>query len=137
MFKKIFAIAAVVGLAFTANVSTASAHGNNGYHAHHQGGWNGIPIRKIRNKLRHRGYSRIQFVDRYLPVYKARACKNGRRYKMNINRWGKVMWRTRAGWCGGYKYGYNKGHKGHYKGHHKGNYQKFGAYKYKKHHKHH
>ncbi len=134
MFKKTFAIIALIGLAFTTTVSTASArsqgykadnHKQGGYKAknHKQGGYKnksqgkfyynkgkhqkfkvnvryGVPIHRIRNKLRHRGFYKIRFTDRYLPVYKARACKHGKRFKMRINRWGEVMRRRQIGWCG-------------------------------------
>lgn len=123
MFKKFFAIAALVGMAFMANASVASAH-SDGYkkhhnHGHHYGykkphwkhgyGYNrGIPLPVIRKKLRHRGYHRIRFVDRYLPVYKARVCKRGQRYKLRINRWGEVVRRKRIGYCGPRRhYGYH------------------------------
>lgn len=113
MFKKIFAIATLVGVALFASVSGASAH-QNGYKKHYHGpayGWNkGIPLHVIRKKLRHRGFYKIRFVDRYLPVYKAKVCKRGKRFKLRINRWGEVMARKRIGWCG---YGY-----GHYHRHH-------------------
>lgn len=100
MFRKTLAIAAVIGMAFAANVSTASAHYNGGYHKHKIAAWGGLPVYKIRHKLRNRGYRKINFYDRRLPVYKARACRNGKRFNLRINRWGKVMWRTRIGWCG-------------------------------------
>lgn len=136
MFKKTLAIVALVGLASTATVSTASAAKNDGYgKRHHNGqnhkfkghnkgfkdhsrgfrgkfaGWRGVPLPVIRRKLRNRGFYKIRFTDRYLPVYKARACKNGKRFKMRINRWGEVMHRKRIGWCGfnfrgGYRYNY-------------------------------
>ena len=100
MFKKVFALMALIGFAFTANVTTAHAHKGGGYHKHHAGGWHGVPIPKIRHRLRHRGFYKIHFFDRYLPVYKAIACKRGKRFKLKINRWGDVMKRKRIGWCG-------------------------------------
>ena len=100
MFKKSLAILALVGMAFAANTSTAMAHGNGYNHKHNVGVWAGLPPHKIRHKLQNRGYNKIHFVDRHLPVYKANACKNNKRFRLNINRWGKVMWRTRIGWCG-------------------------------------
>jgi len=131
MFKKTFAIIALTGLAFGATVSTASAR-SDGYKANHykQGGYKnkshnkghykkgkgqkfkvgvryGVPLHRIRNKLRHRGFYKIRFTDRYLPVYKARACKNGKRIKMRINRWGEVTRRRQIGWCGYRKYSHN------------------------------
>ncbi len=112
MFKRTLALLAIVGMAFTANASTAMAKSNS-YKTLKVAAWGGVPIFKIRQKLRHRGYRRIQFTDRWLPVYKARACKHGKRYKLNINRWGKVMWRSRIGWCGG-RYQNKFKHRKHY-----------------------
>lgn len=58
----------------------------------------------VRRHLRARGYTNIHFIDRYLPVYKVRACRNGKKFKMNLNRWGKVRNRVKIGWCdGGYR----------------------------------
>ena len=99
MFKTALAALAVMGLAMTATVQPAAAHGSGGYHHHHKMAWAGLPIPKIRKTLRHRGYYRIRFIDRYLPVYKAKACKNGKRFKLRINRWGEIMRRKRVGWC--------------------------------------
>ena len=56
---------------------------------------------RIRRILRNRGYYRINFTDRYLPVYKARACRNGKRFHLRINRWGNIMSRNRIGNCAG------------------------------------
>lgn len=111
MFKRALAIAAVVGMAFAANTTVASAHGGGGYHKHKVAAWGGLHPHQIRRKLRNRGYHNIRFVDRRLPVYKAKACRYNKRYKLNINRWGKVMWRTRIGWCGK---GFHKKWRKHY-----------------------
>ena len=98
MFKTTLAALAVMGLAMSTNIQTAAAHGPGGYHHHHVA-WAGLPIPKIRKKLRHRGFYKIRFIDRHLPVYKAKACKNGKRFKLRINRWGEIMRRKRIGWC--------------------------------------
>ncbi len=60
----------------------------------------GLTFPEIRRKLRNRGYSRIRFTDRRLPGYRARACKNGKRFVLWLNRWGRIMDRDRRGWCG-------------------------------------
>lgn len=108
MFKKIFAMAAVIGVALFASVSSASAHPG-GVKKHYHGPgyvWNkGLPLHVIRKSLRHRGFSKIHFVDRYLPVYKAKVCKSGKRFKLRINRWGGIMGRKSIGWCGHGYYG--------------------------------
>ena len=113
MFKKFFAMAAIIGVALFAGVSSASAHPG-GYNKHYHGpgyGWNpGLPLHVIRKTLRHRGFHKIRFVDRYLPVYKARVCKHGKRFKLRINRWGGIMSRKRIGWCGYGHYGYKHHH---------------------------
>lgn len=104
MFKKALAFMAVIGFAVTANVQSAAAHGYGGYHTHYPVAWAGLPIPKIRKTLRHRGYYRIRFTDRHLPVYKAKACKNGKRFKLRLNRWGAIRNRVRIGWCHHYPY---------------------------------
>ncbi len=60
----------------------------------------GLTFPEIRRKLRNRGYHRIVFTDRRLPGYRARACKNGKRFVLWLNRWGRIMDRDRRGWCG-------------------------------------
>jgi len=57
----------------------------------------------IRRSLRQRGYYNIHFTDRHLPVYKVRACRNGKKFSLRLNRWGDVRRRSRIGRCdGGY-----------------------------------
>ena len=60
----------------------------------------GLSFPEIRHKLRNRGYYNIRFTDRRLPGYRARACKNGKRFVLWLNRWGRIMDRDRRGWCG-------------------------------------
>ena len=55
----------------------------------------------IRRSLRDRGYRNIHFTDRHLPVYKVRACRNGKKFRMRLNRWGDVNRRVRIGRCDG------------------------------------
>lgn len=128
MFKKMITLAAIATAGFIASSSIASAHSNNGYHHKHQQNHHyapkhyghkkvylghGIPLPAIRHKLQNRGFYKIRFTDRYLPVYKARACKYGKKFNLGINRWGKVMWRNKVGYCGNHhykKYYYNKKH---------------------------
>ena len=55
----------------------------------------------VRRKLRARGYYNIRFTDRHLPVYKVRACRNGKKFSLRLNRWGKVNRRVRIGRCDG------------------------------------
>ena len=71
----------------------------------------GLSFPEIRSRLRDRGYHRIRFTDRRLPGYGARACKNGKRFALRLNRWGRIMDRDRRGWCA---YG------GNYRGNHYG-----------------
>ena len=51
----------------------------------------------IRRSLKARGYTNIVFIDRRLPVYKVRACRNGKKFGMRLNRWGDIMRRVRIG----------------------------------------
>lgn len=60
----------------------------------------GIPPYVIRQTLLARGYYKIAFTDRTLPLYVAKACRNGRRFAIGLNRWGKVMWKQPRGHCG-------------------------------------
>ncbi|MCF6198183.1 MAG: hypothetical protein L3J67_02085 [Hyphomicrobiaceae bacterium] len=60
----------------------------------------GLSFPEIRNKLRRRGFHAIRFTDRRLPGYRAKACKRGRRFVLWINRWGRIVDRSRRGWCG-------------------------------------
>lgn len=113
MFKKMITLAAIATAGFIASAPIASAasyHKHNGYHQVKLG--HGIPLPVIRHKLQNRGFTKIRFTDRYLPVYKARACKYGKKFNLGINRWGKVMWRNKVGRCGHghYKKYYNKKH---------------------------
>ncbi|GJM01836.1 MAG: hypothetical protein DHS20C08_03370 [Rhodomicrobium sp.] len=130
MFRKIIAVAALIGVGVMAQSSIASAHQSTKYHSHKKNAYekpyknkhmkhkykknkkhkyynnygfkkhHGNRIGKIRRKLRNRGFYNIRFTDRYLPIYKAVACKRGKRLKLTMNRWGNVMWRKRVGWCG-------------------------------------
>ncbi len=60
----------------------------------------GLSLPAIRQSLRDRGYRRIVFTDRQLPVYQANACRNGKRFHLRLNRWGRILDRYRIGWCG-------------------------------------
>ncbi len=97
MIKKLIAIIALIGIGMVANISTASAH--QGWHSWYGNPYKVLKPKQVRHKLRHRGYRAIKFTDRWLPVYKVRACKNGKRFKMRLNRFGNIMWRKRVGWC--------------------------------------
>ncbi len=77
----------------------------------HRGGYAGLSLPQIRARLRDRGYHRIRFTDRHLPGYGAKVCRNGRRYALRLNRWGRIIDRDRRGWCG-----YGR----HYRGNHNG-----------------
>ncbi len=61
--------------------------------------------RGIRRSLRDRGYRNIRFIDRRLPVYKVKACRNGKKFRLRLNRWGDINRRVRIGRCGGYRHG--------------------------------
>ena len=55
----------------------------------------------IRRMLQARGFYNIVFLDRQLPVYRVRACRNGKNFRIRLNRWGDVMRIVRRGWCDG------------------------------------
>lgn len=123
MFKKLLALAAMISVGIMTQSSIASAHQSNKYHSHKKGGYEkpykknvkkhvkkyhnkkivrfgyGNKMKRIRVKLRNRGFYNIRFTDRRLPIYKAVACKRGKRLKLTMNRFGNVMWRKRIGWC--------------------------------------
>lgn len=60
----------------------------------------GFPPYIIRQTLRARGFRKIQFRDRQLPLYVVKACKRGHKFIVGVNRWGKVVWKRPRGYCG-------------------------------------
>jgi len=54
---------------------------------------------QVRRVLQRRGFNRIRFIDRELPVYVVRACRHGRRFKMRLNRFARVRNRELIGRC--------------------------------------
>jgi len=54
----------------------------------------------VRRSLRSRGFYNIVFTDRRLPVYRVRACRGDKKFKLSLNRWGEIRRRRRIGWCG-------------------------------------
>ncbi len=108
MFKSLATIATITSVAFMLNAPVASAKTYKGFQKKHH-------VQKqvykkktyklklsqpmIRQKLRIQGYKKIAYTDRRLPVYKVTACKNGFRFKMNLNRFGKIIKRNRVGRC--------------------------------------
>ncbi len=60
----------------------------------------GMRPNTVRRSLRSRGYYNIVFTDRRLPVYRVRACRGDKKYKLSLNRWGEIRRRVRIGWCG-------------------------------------
>ena len=59
----------------------------------------GKSLPQIRDILRSRRYYDIQFTDRELPGYGARACRNIRRFTLRLNRFGEIKKRKAIGWC--------------------------------------
>ena len=59
----------------------------------------GIPMWVILDELRDRGYRRLRVRDGELPGYKIKACKNGRKFLLGVNRWGGIKWREPRGHC--------------------------------------
>jgi len=97
MLKKFIAITSLIGFAMIANVSTASAH--KGFHYWNLPGKQVLNTHQVRHRLRHRGFHNIYFTDKWLPVYKVKACKHGKRFKLRLNRFGNIKWRKKIGWC--------------------------------------
>ncbi len=54
---------------------------------------------RVRRDLRADGWRNIVFVDRKLPVYVVRACRDRRRFELRLNRFGKVQRRSELGPC--------------------------------------
>ena len=59
----------------------------------------GMQPREVKRVLRTRGFSRIQFTDRRLPVYVVEACRHDRKFKLRLNRFARVMRKTNIGRC--------------------------------------
>lgn len=97
------AIATVTGLLFMATAPLAYAKKTDG---HFKGGHHkvlkkqgGVALPLIRRKLKLSGYKQIIYTDRKLPIYKVRACRNGKQYSLRLNGRGKVLSRARLGKC--------------------------------------
>lgn len=56
---------------------------------------------RVRRELRSDGWRNIVFVDRQLPVYVVRACRNNRRFELRLNRFAKIRRRSELGPCRG------------------------------------
>ena len=54
---------------------------------------------KVRYMLQERGYYKINFTDRILPVFQLDACRRGKRFHLHVNFYGDVTRRDRIGWC--------------------------------------
>lgn len=54
---------------------------------------------RVRRELRADGWRNIVFVDRKLPVYVVRACRDNRRYELRLNRFAKIQRRSELGSC--------------------------------------
>ncbi len=54
---------------------------------------------QVRRSLRTRGFSRIVFTDRNLPVYVVEACRHDRKFELRLNRFARVMRKTNIGSC--------------------------------------
>jgi hypothetical protein len=102
MLKSLFTIMTVASLALVTSGSMASAKSGK----HHNKVqkvkfYKAVPLPVIRKSLRRKGFSRIVYTDRRLPVYKAKACKNGKRFTIRLNRRGAIISRHRTGRCFG------------------------------------
>ncbi len=99
MIKSILTIATIAGLALSLNVASASAKPYAKYQKHQR--FVAVSLPQIRKQLRRKGYNRIVYTDRRLPVYQAKACKNGKRFNIRMNRRGGIISRNRIGRCFG------------------------------------
>ncbi len=59
----------------------------------------GLRPPQIRKILQTRGFSRIRFTDRKLPIYVVEACRHDRKFELRLNRFGRVNRRTNIGNC--------------------------------------
>ncbi len=59
----------------------------------------GLTPSQVRNRLRVRGFNRIRFIDDTLPLYVVEACRRDRRFRIKLNRRGKVREREGIGRC--------------------------------------
>ena len=59
----------------------------------------GMKPPQVREALRTRGFSRIRFTDRKLPVYVVEACRHDRKFELRLNRFARVMKKTNVGRC--------------------------------------
>ncbi len=55
---------------------------------------------EVRYILRRKGYKRIRFTDKNLPVYKLEACWKGSTYELLVKGNGKIKKKDRIGFCG-------------------------------------
>ena len=110
VLKSAILAAAVAAFAFTASTDAfAAKKGKKGYknsvqhEKTHRVAHKGLPMRVILRDLRHRGYRKLRVRDGRLPGYKIKACKNGKRFLLGVNRWGGIKWRERRGHCSHFK----------------------------------
>lgn len=101
-----FATAALFGAS-----ATASAHSTGYWHSSHQvaphfgvsrygARRSGLSKYVVRKKLKRRGFSRIRIGTRNYRGYRVTACRDYRRFRMGVSKWGHIQWRARAGYCG-------------------------------------
>lgn len=105
--KSVTIAAAIAAIAFTASSDAFAAKKKN-HHAHNNGfkqeqrhrvKHKGLPMRVILRKIRNKGYTRLAVRDGRLPGYKVKACRNGKKFLLGVNRWGGIKWRERTGKC--------------------------------------
>lgn len=101
MMKSLLPLAAVMSLTMVVAAPAAMAKPHHGHKAPVFQKFAKVPLPVIRQKLRRHGYKRIVFTDRQLPVYQAKACKNGKRFALRLNRKGGMIARYRIGRCFG------------------------------------
>ena len=101
MLKTALLASAIATAALFGTAATASAHSYGYSHrGHYVSPSFGVSKYVVRRKLQRRGYRRISVGTRTYRGFRVKACQYNRRYRLSVSRWGKIQWRTRAGYCG-------------------------------------
>jgi len=102
MLKTMLVASAIATAALIGTSATASAAHSSGYWQgpHHVKPYFGASRYIVRRKLRRRGFYKIRIRSRAYRGYRVTACRNDRRFRMAVSRWGRIKWRAPAGYCG-------------------------------------
>ena len=98
MLKTALLASAIATAALFGTSPTASAHSTRHWHApHYVTPYFGVSKRIVRRKLQRRGFHRIRIRARNYRGFRVTACRDHRRFRMAVSRWGRIKWRERAG----------------------------------------